>query len=97
MMCSILSLESSLPYPNTGLLRGRPSSFPCVPAGVILCFKELHDEYVFAIIYVFVASYFPGVMVQLMLILTPIVCMSAMVALSSALDTNTDPTQPDLL
>jgi len=66
------------------------------PAGVILCFKELRDEHVFVIIYALVASYFAGVMVRLMLTLTPIVCVSAAVALSSVLDTYIDPTQPDL-
>ncbi|KAN0125821.1 hypothetical protein V8E52_001028 [Russula decolorans] len=35
-------------------------------------------------------------MVRLMLTLTPIVCVSAAVALSSVLDTYIDPTQPDL-
>jgi dolichyl-diphosphooligosaccharide---protein glycosyltransferase len=67
------------------------------PAGVILCFKELRDEHVFVIIYALVASYFAGVMVRLMLTLTPIVCVSAAVALSSVLDTYIDPMQPDLL
>jgi len=43
------------------------------PVGVILCFKELRDEHVFVIIYALVASYFAGVMVWLMLTLTPIV------------------------
>ena len=66
------------------------------PAGVILCFKELRDEHVFVIIYALVASYFAGVMVRLMLTLTPIVCVSAAVALSSVLDTYIDPMQPDL-
>ena len=66
------------------------------PAGVILCFKELRDEHVFVIIYALVASYFAGVMVRLMLTLTPIVCVSAAVALSSVLDTYIDPLQPDL-
>jgi dolichyl-diphosphooligosaccharide--protein glycosyltransferase len=66
------------------------------PAGVILCFKELRDEHVFVIIYALVASYFAGVMVRLMLTLTPIVCVSAAVALSSVLDTYIDPMEPDL-
>jgi dolichyl-diphosphooligosaccharide--protein glycosyltransferase len=66
------------------------------PAGVILCFKELRDEHVFVIIYALVSSYFAGVMVRLMLTLTPIVCVSAAVALSSVLDTYIDPMEPDL-
>lgn len=41
------------------------------PAGVIMCFRQLRDEHVFVIIYAVVASYFAGVMVRLMLTLTP--------------------------
>jgi dolichyl-diphosphooligosaccharide--protein glycosyltransferase len=57
------------------------------PAGVYMCFRELRDEHVFVIIYSVLASYFAGVMVRLMLTLTPIVCVSAALALSSILDT----------
>ena len=67
------------------------------PAGVILCFKQLRDEHVFVIIYALVASYFAGVMVRLMLTLTPIVCVSAAVALSSVFDTYIDPMEPEVL
>ncbi|ETW78719.1 glycosyltransferase family 66 protein [Heterobasidion irregulare TC 32-1] len=65
------------------------------PAGVVLCFRQLRDEHVFVIIYAFVASYFAGVMVRLMLTLTPIVCVAAAVAFSSLLDTYIDPTEPE--
>ncbi|PPQ76727.1 hypothetical protein CVT24_010989 [Panaeolus cyanescens] len=64
------------------------------PAGVILCFKELRDEHLFVIIYAIMASYFAGVMVRLMLTLTPVVCVASAVALSSLLDTYIDPTEP---
>jgi len=57
------------------------------PAGVYMCFRNLHDEHVFVIIYAVLASYFSGVMVRLMLTLTPIVCVSAAMALSQILDT----------
>ena len=66
------------------------------PAGVIFCFKELRDEHLFVIIYAVVSSYFAGVMVRLMLTLTPVVCVSAAVALSSLLDTYIDPQLPDV-
>jgi dolichyl-diphosphooligosaccharide--protein glycosyltransferase len=66
------------------------------PAGVVLCFRTLRDEHVFVIIYAVVASYFAGVMVRLMLTLTPVVCVSAAVALSSLMDTYLDPTEPDV-
>ena len=57
------------------------------PAGVYLCFRNLKDEQVFIIIYSVLASYFAGVMVRLMLTLTPIVCVAAAMALSQILDT----------
>ncbi|KAA8642235.1 hypothetical protein EYZ11_008553 [Aspergillus tanneri] len=57
------------------------------PAGVYLCFRDLKDEHVFVIIYSVLASYFAGVMVRLMLTLTPIVCVAAALVLSSILDT----------
>lgn len=57
------------------------------PAGVYMCFGKLRDEQVFIIIYAVLASYFAGVMVRLMLTLTPVVCVAAALALSSILDT----------
>ena len=57
------------------------------PAGVYLCFLKLNDEQVFIVVYSILASYFSGVMVRLMLTLTPIVCVSAALALSYVLDT----------
>ncbi|KAJ5180440.1 hypothetical protein N7492_003650 [Penicillium capsulatum] len=56
------------------------------PAGVFMCFQKLKDEHVFVIIYAVLASYFAGVMVRLMLTLTPIVCVAAALALSAILD-----------
>jgi len=67
------------------------------PAGVVLCFKELRDEHIFVIIYSVVASYFAGVMVRLMLTLTPVVCVAAAMAVSSVLDVYIDPTIPDIV
>ncbi|GBE86670.1 oligosaccharyl transferase STT3 subunit [Sparassis latifolia] len=67
------------------------------PAGVVLCFRELRDEHVFVIIYAVVASYFAGVMVRLMLTLTPVVCVASAIAISSLLDTYIDPTEPEVL
>jgi dolichyl-diphosphooligosaccharide--protein glycosyltransferase len=65
------------------------------PAGVILCFKELRDEHLFVIIYAVMASYFAGVMVRLMLTLTPVVCVASAIALSSMLDVYLNPVEPD--
>lgn len=56
------------------------------PAGVYMCFQNLKDEHVFVIIYAVLSSYFAGVMVRLMLTLTPIVCVAAALVLSAILD-----------
>ncbi|CAN3363441.1 dolichyl-diphosphooligosaccharide--protein glycosyltransferase subunit Stt3p [Diutina catenulata] len=56
------------------------------PAGVYLCFQELKDEHVFVIIYGVLCSYFAGVMVRLMLTLTPVICVAAAIALSKLFD-----------
>ncbi len=57
------------------------------PAGVYMCFRNLKDEHVFVVIYAVLASYFAGVMVRLMLTLTPVVCCAAALAISHILDT----------
>ncbi|KAI1339631.1 glycosyltransferase family 66 protein [Xylariaceae sp. FL0016] len=57
------------------------------PAGVYMCFQKLEDEHVFVIVYAVFGSYFAGVMVRLMLTLTPIVCVAAAIAASQLLDT----------
>merc|ERR1712000_591223 len=56
------------------------------PAGVWLLTQELRDEHVFVIVYAVLGSYFAGVMVRLMLTLTPIVCVAAAIAASRILD-----------
>lgn len=65
------------------------------PAGVYLCFQELRDEHVFVIIYALLGSYFAGVMVRLMLTLTPVVCVTAAIACSQMLDTFLQHKSPD--
>ncbi|KAI1166455.1 STT3 subunit of Oligosaccharyl transferase [Nemania serpens] len=57
------------------------------PAGVYMCFQKLEDEHVFIIVYALFGSYFAGVMVRLMLTLTPVVCVAAAIAASQLLDT----------
>lgn len=47
------------------------------PVGVFVCFQELSNEAVFIIIYSVLASYFAGVMIRLMLTLSPVVCICA--------------------
>lgn len=56
------------------------------PAGVYLVIQELRDEHVFIIIYSILGSYFAGVMVRLMLTLTPIICITGAIAISSLFD-----------
>lgn len=57
------------------------------PAGVYFCFQELRDEHVFVIIYSVLGLYFAGVMVRLMLTLTPVICVAGAIALSRLFDT----------
>jgi len=64
------------------------------PAGVYMCFLKLKDEHVFVVIYAVFASYFAGVMVRLMLTLTPIVCVAAALALSHVINTYTQIDSP---
>jgi dolichyl-diphosphooligosaccharide--protein glycosyltransferase len=64
------------------------------PAGVILCFRSLREEHLFIIIYSIVAAYFAGVMVRLMLTLTPVVCLSAAMVVSRLFETYLDPILP---
>ena len=64
------------------------------PAGVVLCFRELRDEHIFVIIYSVMASYFAGVMVRLMLTLTPVVCVASAISLSTLIDIYVDPFEP---
>lgn len=56
------------------------------PAGVWFCIKELNDERVFIVLYAVFASYFAGVMVRLILTLTPVVCILSAIALSKTFD-----------
>ena len=58
-----------------------------VPAGLFLCFRRLGDEHVFAILYGVLAAYFSGIMVRLMLTLTPIACVLGALSVSTVLDT----------
>ncbi|KAI5817096.1 Oligosaccharyl transferase STT3 subunit-domain-containing protein [Pyronema omphalodes] len=65
------------------------------PAGIYMLFKNLADEHVFVIIYGIMASYFAGVMVRLMLTLTPVVCVAAAIALSNIFDNYLTLYRPD--
>ncbi|XP_070550384.1 dolichyl-diphosphooligosaccharide--protein glycosyltransferase subunit STT3B-like [Ptychodera flava] len=56
------------------------------PAGLWFVIKNINDERVFIVLYAISAVYFAGVMVRLMLTLTPIVCILAAIAFSKTLD-----------
>ncbi|XP_063987841.1 dolichyl-diphosphooligosaccharide--protein glycosyltransferase subunit STT3B isoform X1 [Diachasmimorpha longicaudata] len=56
------------------------------PVGLWYCIKRINDERVFIILYALSAVYFAGVMVRLMLTLTPVVCMLSGVAFSGLLE-----------
>ncbi|ESP02750.1 hypothetical protein LOTGIDRAFT_110908 [Lottia gigantea] len=56
------------------------------PVGVWYCIKYVNDERVFVVLYAIFASYFAGVMVRLMLTLTPIVCVLAAIAFSKTME-----------
>ena len=53
------------------------------PAGLWFCVKNVNSERVFVILYAVTAVYFAGVMVRLMLTLTPVVCVLSGIAFSS--------------
>uniref|UniRef100_A0A0N5AKN6 Dolichyl-diphosphooligosaccharide--protein glycosyltransferase subunit STT3A n=1 Tax=Syphacia muris TaxID=451379 RepID=A0A0N5AKN6_9BILA len=57
------------------------------PAGLYFCFKELNDHNIFIILYGLTSIYFAGVMVRLMLVLAPVMCILAGIAISSILST----------
>lgn len=60
------------------------------PVGVFLLFIDLKDEHIFVIAYSVLCSYFAGVMIRLMLTLTPVICVCAAVALSKLFDVYLD-------
>eukprot|EP01133_Synstelium_polycarpum_P017276 gene17276-20605_t len=57
------------------------------PAGLYFCFSSLTDGNIFLILYGVTSIYFSGVMVRLMLVLAPVACVLAAVAVSSTLKT----------
>ncbi|VDN05981.1 unnamed protein product [Thelazia callipaeda] len=52
------------------------------PVGLWYCIKNVNNERVFVILYAVTAVYFAGVMVRLMLTLTPVVCVLSGIAFS---------------
>lgn len=56
------------------------------PVGLWYVIKNVNDERVFVVLYALSAVYFAGVMVRLMLTLTPVVCVLASIAFSTLLE-----------
>ncbi|XP_046991933.1 dolichyl-diphosphooligosaccharide--protein glycosyltransferase subunit STT3B [Schistocerca americana] len=56
------------------------------PVGLWYCIKNVNDERVFVVLYALSAVYFAGVMVRLMLTLTPVVCVLSGIAFSQLLE-----------
>jgi dolichyl-diphosphooligosaccharide--protein glycosyltransferase len=83
----IASVSEHQPTPWSSFFFDLQALVVFFPVGVYLCFKELRDEHVFLIIYSVFGSYFAGVMVRLMLTLTPIVCVTAGIAIATILQT----------
>lgn len=63
------------------------------PVGLYYCFQELRDEHLFIIIYGLFSAYFAGVMVRLILTLTPVMCIAGAIALSKLFDAYMDVTE----
>uniref|UniRef100_A0A061QHW1 dolichyl-diphosphooligosaccharide--protein glycotransferase n=1 Tax=Cupiennius salei TaxID=6928 RepID=A0A061QHW1_CUPSA len=57
------------------------------PVGLWYCIQNVNDERVFIILYAITAVYFAGVMVRLMLTLTPVVCVLSAIAFSQIMET----------
>lgn len=64
------------------------------PVGLWYTIKRINDERVFVVLYAISAVYFAGVMVRLMLTLTPVVCILAGVAFSCLLEVYLKEDQP---
>ncbi|XP_055929783.1 dolichyl-diphosphooligosaccharide--protein glycosyltransferase subunit STT3B-like [Argiope bruennichi] len=56
------------------------------PVGLWYCIQNVNDERVFIVLYAITAVYFAGVMVRLMLTLTPVVCVLSAIAFSQLVE-----------
>lgn len=86
----ISSVSEHQPTAWTSFFNDMQLLVPLFPAGLYFCFRELKDEHVFIILYGILGSYFAGVMIRLILTLTPVVCICAALAVSYLLDTYVD-------
>jgi dolichyl-diphosphooligosaccharide--protein glycosyltransferase len=83
----IASVSEHQPTPWTSFFFDLQLIIVLFPAGIYYCFSKLEDGHVFLILYAVFGSYFAGVMVRLMLTLTPVVCIASALVISDFLDT----------
>ena len=61
----------------------------CLPlfgiAGIFYCFKKCSNSSIFLVIYVLFSAYFSGIMVRLLLTLSPVLCVLAAISISVTL------------
>lgn len=57
------------------------------PVGLFFCFSKINDGTLFAILYMLFIAYFAGIMIRLVLVLSPAACVLAGIAASEVLDT----------
>lgn len=79
----IASVSEHQPTPWTSFFMDINLSITLLPAGLVACFRPLTDVSLFLVLYCLTAVYFSGVMVRLMLVLAPVACCLAGIALSS--------------
>lgn len=79
----IASVSEHQPTPWTSFFMDINLSIMLLPAGLVACFRPLTDVSLFLVLYCLTAVYFSGVMVRLMLVLAPVACCLAGIALSS--------------
>lgn len=61
-----------------------------IPAGIILCFQRLTDESLFIILYVLFSSYFSGIMIRLVLVISPVAAVLGGIVTSELFTTSFD-------
>ncbi|RKP26492.1 oligosaccharyl transferase STT3 subunit [Syncephalis pseudoplumigaleata] len=82
----IASVSEHQPTPWTSIFFDLQLLTFLFPAGIYFCFRSLKDEHVFIVLFAAAATYFAGVMIRLVLTLTPVVCVAAAIAVSNVLD-----------
>ncbi|KAJ2516212.1 oligosaccharyl transferase stt3 subunit [Coemansia sp. RSA 1939] len=82
----IASVSEHQPTPWTNFFFDLNILIWLFPAGIYFSFRQLTDHHVFLVLYALFASYFAGVMVRLMLTLTPIVCVMGGISMANVFE-----------